>query len=112
MLGKFSYLVYTLLFTLIPIGILWIKKFSFLKKNIKIIFVTVLFGVLYAILVNLVPTYLRIWTISPNKILGIIMFGYPVEDILFFALVALAISSATLSFIHSVKYGKLGKIFK
>ncbi len=110
MLGKFSYLVYMLIFTLIPISILWIRRFCFLKKNVKIIFITVLFGVLYNFLTNPIATNLRLWTVSPEKTLGIVVFGFPLEDVLFFALVALAISSATLSFVYSLKYGKLRKI--
>ena len=88
------------------------KKFSFLKKNMKIILMTGLFGILYTFIVNPIATYFRIWTISSDKIIGIMVLGFPVEDILFFALVGITISSATLSFVHSLKYGRLKRIFK
>lgn len=100
MLGQYSHLFYTLTFTLIPIIILWITHFKILAKNIKIILITTFFGVFYAIIVDHFAMAWNAWFFNNDKILGFRVFGFPVEDFLFFILVPWAISSAVVVFIH------------
>jgi len=112
MLGKFSYLVYMLIFTLVPVGFLWIKKFQFLKKNIKVIFYTVIIGIILQLITDPIALGLNIWSYSPEKVIGIWILGFPIEDVLFFILVPFAISSAVLIFIHCQMTGKWDRFFK
>lgn len=98
--GHFSYLVYMLIFTFVPIGILWLMNFSFLKKNVKIILATTLIGAVYQLIADPFAEYWGAWFFGENKILGLRLFNFPVENVLFFVLVSIAISSAVLSFIR------------
>lgn len=99
MFGEFSYLVYMLIFTSIPLAVVWFKYFSFLKKNIKIVAYTTLSGIIYQLIVDPFAEGWDAWFFSPDKILGIWIFNFPVENTIFFALVAATISSAVLAFL-------------
>ena len=110
--GHFSYLVYMLIFTLIPIGILWVKNFQFLKKNIKIVWMTVIIAVIYQLIVDPFAENWNAWFFSSDKILGVWIFNFPLENILFFILISIAISSAVLTFIYYQERGKFNKLFK
>lgn len=105
--GRYSYLVYMLIFTLLPIGILWIRHFALLRKNAKIISLVTAFGALYHF-----PTYVLAerwgnWFFSDDRVLGLQVLGSPIEDLLFAVLISIAISSAVLVFIHRRQYGML-----
>lgn len=81
-------------------------------KNVKVILITSLIGVVYALITDPIALSLNIWSYSEDKILGFLLFGFPIEDLFFFILVPIAISSAVLSFIDSLKNGSLSKIVK
>lgn len=102
-LGKFSYLVYMLIFTLIPIAILWIKSYKFLIKNIKIILMSAMVGVAYQLFADPFAEKWNAWLFSQDKILGLWVFNFPIENTIFFVLVPIAISSAVLAYIDYSK---------
>ena len=108
--GHFSYLVYMLIFTLIPICILWSINFHFLKKNIKVIWMTTVIAIVYQLIVDPFAENWHAWFFSHDKILGVWIFNFPVENILFFVLISVAISSAVLSFIYHQKTGNFSKL--
>ena len=110
--GHFSYLIYMLIFTLIPIGILWIKNFQFLKKNIKIVWMTVIIAVIYQIIIGPFAGSWGTWFFAKEKILDIWILNFPIEDSVFTILVSIAISSAVLTFIYYQEKGKFNKLFK
>ena len=110
--GHFSYLVYMLIFTLIPIGILWVKNFQFLKKNIKIVWMTVFIGVIYQFIIDPFAGSWGTWFFTKEKILGIWILNFPIEDLIFIILILIAISSAVLTFIYCQESGKFNKLFK
>lgn len=105
--GNFSYLVYMLVFTLIPIGILWINYFHILKKNVKIVLITAGIIVIYQILTDPFAEIWKAWLFSNDKILGLWLINFPIENTLFSALVSIAVSSATLIFIHKLSEKEL-----
>ncbi len=105
--GHLSYLVLMLIFTLIPLFILWSRHFDFLKKNLKVIIIMVFIAIIYAVISAPVAELNGAWFYTPSKILGLRILGCPIEDFIFIILVSLDISSGVLSFIHSEKTGKL-----
>ncbi len=111
-LGKYSYLAYMLIFTLTPILILWLKKFELLRKNIKIVGITAIIAIAYQFIVDPFAEAYKAWFFGEDKILGFWIFNFPIENILFFLLVSVAISSATLVFIDYEDTGKFRKILK
>lgn len=110
MFGQFSYLVYMLIFTLIPIAIIWGINFRFLWKNKKVPTYSVLVFIIYSIIVDPVAIKWNTWFFSDNKILGIKFLGFPIEDLIFATLISFTIASATLTFINFRESGKFKKI--
>ena len=108
-LGHFSYLFYMSIFTSIPILILWIKNFSFLKKNLKVFYIMILFSLIYSI-TDAIAIHWNAWFFTDAKILGIWIINIPIEDVIFAVLVTIAITSAVLTFIHYKDSGKFSKI--
>lgn len=105
--GHLSYLALMLVFTLIPLFILWSRHFDFLKKNLKVILIMALIAVLYAVFSAPFAELNGAWFYTSSKILGPRILGCPIEDFIFIILVSLNISSGVLSFIHSEKTGKI-----
>ena len=105
--GHLSYLVLMLVFTLVPLFILWSRHFDFLKKNIRIILIMAFIAILYAVISAPFAELNGAWFYTSSKILGPRLLGCPIEDFIFIILVSLDISSGVLSFIHSEKTGKL-----
>lgn len=99
MFGKFSYLFYMLVFTLIPIGMVWIRHYHALKKNIYIILITVFLAVVYQLISDPFAAAWKAWSFNKDKTLGIWLLGFPIEDMLFAVLVATAISSSVIGFL-------------
>lgn len=100
--GNYSYLIYMLIFTLTPTIILWVLNFNFLKRNLKIILIIILLAVVYQLIADPFAENSKAWFFSEDKILGIWIFNFPLENILFFILTSLATSSAVLTFIRLI----------
>lgn len=109
MFGKYSYLVYMLIFTIIPIVIIWAKEFNYLKKNIKVIAMVVGIAIIYQLIVDPFAEIWKAWFFTKEKTLGIWIINFPIENTIFFILVSVAISSALLAFINYEKTGRLAK---
>ena len=99
--GNFSYLAYMLIFTIPPISFIWIKHFKILKKNIKTIFSLMSIGLVLALISDPIANWTDSWFFTKEKILGIYVINFPIEDIIFVLLVSFAISSAIIGFVYS-----------
>ncbi|MBI3619962.1 hypothetical protein HY214_02350 [Candidatus Roizmanbacteria bacterium] len=95
-----------LIFTLIPISILWTKYYSPLKKNIKIVLTVMIIAIIYQLIADPFAEAWHAWFFSENKVMGLWLFNFPVENIIFFALVSIAISSAVIAFIYHEQKNK------
>lgn len=102
MFGKYSYIVYMLIFTLIPITIIVYKKHEILKKNLKIVFTTVLLAIIYQLIADPFAEAWKAWFFTKDKILDIWIFNFPLENMVFIVLVSIAISTATIGFTESM----------
>lgn len=89
-----------LIFTLISTTILWSINYKFLKRNLRVILLTVVMAVIYQLIVDPIAENWQAWFFSHNKILQIWVFNFPLENTLFFILTSFATSSAVLTFIH------------
>lgn len=69
-------------------------------------------GIVYTFLWEPLALYLGVWSFSEEKIIGITLFNFPLEELLFSILITATISSAVLFFMHSLKYGGLKRIFR
>ncbi len=111
-LGHWSYLIYMLAFTVPPLVIVWVKKYSFLKKNWRIIFWQLIIGCTYLLIPNIVAHQWGAWFFDPRKTLDMSVVNFPIEDIPYEIIVVTLITSATLVFVHYQEKGKFKKLFK
>lgn len=109
MFGKYSYLTYMLIFTIIPIVIIWIKELDYLKKNVKIIAIIAGIAIVYQLITDPFAEIWKTWFFTKEKILGVWLINFPIENTIFFILVSIAVSSAVLAFINYEKSGRLAK---
>ncbi len=100
MFGQYTYLVYVLAFCLIPIGILWILNFRFLRDNLRTVTIATFVIFIYLCATDPFAEMWHNWFFSSDRLLGWYVINFPVEEGLFFLLVPLAVASATLCFIH------------
>ncbi len=97
MFGKYSYLAWMLIFTLIPIGVLWLRYPHALWRNRHVIALTACIAVLYQLLVDPIAEKWHAWFFDERRVMGIWMGNFPIENTIFFALIAVAISSFVVS---------------
>jgi lycopene cyclase domain-containing protein len=98
--GQYTYLIYVLVFCLIPIGSMWVINFRFLRDNWKIVAGSALVVFIYLCVTDPFAEAWHNWFFSSDRMLGPQLINFPVEEGLFFLLVPIAIASATLCFIH------------
>lgn len=108
MFGKYSYLIYMLIFTLVPITIVWVKYYDFLKRNLRVILIMSVIAIIFQLITDPFAEAWRAWFFRSDRVLGIWIGNFPIENLIFFFLVSIAISSAVLGFIkHYQKRGLL-----
>jgi len=100
MFGQSTYLIYVLVFCLIPIALLWATNFPFLRRNLKVVGLSALIMFVYLCATDPFAEAWHTWFFSSDRILGWYVINFPVEEALFFLLVPIAIASATLSCLH------------
>jgi len=67
-------------------------------------------GIIYQMLTDPIAVLWHVWFFSKDKTIGLWLFNFPVEETFFIILVTIAISSATLTFIHYQEKGKLKRL--
>jgi lycopene cyclase domain-containing protein len=100
MFGQNTYLVYLLAFCLIPTGLFWVANLGFFRKNLKVIGLSALIILTYLCVTDPLAEAWHTWFFSNDRILGLWLVNFPVEEGIFFLLVPIAVASATLSFIR------------
>ena len=99
MFGHYTYLIYVLAFCLIPTGVFWALGFRFLRRNLTVVGMTALIMLAYMCLTDPFAEAWHNWFFSPDRLLGVWVINFPVEEGLFFLLVPIAVASATLFFL-------------
>ena len=99
MFGHDTYLIYVLVFCLVPTGIFWVLAFRLLRRNLAVIGLSSLIMFAYLCLTDPLAEAWRNWYFPGDRLLGVYMLNFPVEEGLFFLLVPFAVASAALFFI-------------
>ena len=110
--GQFSHIYLTLIYTLIPLVIIFIIdwKHKFLEHNIRVILMMTIIAIIYGLFTEVfATTYWKIWAFDANQITNFWIFGSPVDDLIFIALIAVVLSAAVLEFIHDAPKCKKAK---
>jgi lycopene cyclase domain-containing protein len=97
MFGTFSYLAWMLIFTFVAIGILWWRYYKVLWPNRKVIAIVSLWAIVYQTIVDPFAESWHAWFFDNERVLGIWIGNFPIENTIFFVLVAIAISSFVIS---------------
>ena len=96
MFGRYTYLIDVLGFCLVPIGLLWAANFQFLRRNLRVVGMASLLMFVYLCATDPFAEAWHNWFFSSDRNLGWQVINFPVEEALFFLLVPIAVSSATL----------------
>src|SRR5438309_10848347 len=91
-----SYPLWLLLFTIVPISILWIIKFNTLKKYYKVIAFAVVGSIVFSLPWDIIAIHERIWYFTQPHIFGIYIVGLPIEEWLFMTFVTILFTIITL----------------
>lgn len=110
MFSHASYLLYTIIFTIPLILILWVYYFPILKRNSKVVFLTTFVFTLYGFFIWPLAINWKAWAYSPDKILNIQILGTHLEDITWWFLIVFLLSSFTV--VLAQKEEKKESIFK
>jgi lycopene cyclase domain-containing protein len=92
----YSYPLWLLLFLVLPLALLWILNFRTLIKH-KVVLVAVLVGCLaVSVPWDILSVEDHIWYFSEPHIVGVWLWGLPVEEYVYISFVALLASSVTI----------------
>lgn len=98
MFGEYTYLVWMLIFTIVPIGIIWARYgHRLLWKNRKAILVIAAIAVVYQMIVDPFAEAWHAWFFTNDLTMGIWIGNFPIENTIFFVLVSIAISSFVIA---------------
>lgn len=98
MFGQYSYIVWMLIFSLLPIGLLWARYGRrLLWRNGKAIALVALIAVLYQLIADPFAEMWHAWFFGNDKVLGIWIGNFPIENTIFFLLVSIAVSSFVIT---------------
>ncbi len=100
MSGSLAYLGYMLIFTLVPISLIWAKHHHYLRRNWRVLAMVMGIGVLYQLAVDPFAEAWHAWFFTRSQTLGLWFLNFPIENTIFFALVSFAIASAMLALIE------------
>lgn len=92
----YAYPVWLVIFVIIPILLLWIWKFAFLRKY-KLVFLLAIIGsIIFSLPWDYIAITERIWYFEKPYILGIWFLGLPIEEWLFIIFVTQLFSTITV----------------
>lgn len=92
----YEYLIWLLIFVILPLIILWIWKFRDLAKYKKVFFLAPVGSLIFSIPWDIIAVRENIWYFREPHILGIWLFGLSIEEYLFIIFVTLLFSSITV----------------
>jgi len=94
MFGQYSYFVWMIIFTMLPIGILWARYGRrLLWRNRGVVGAVAAIAVLYQLITDPFAEAWHAWFFGDDKIIGVWIGNFPIENCFFFVLFSTAISS-------------------
>jgi lycopene cyclase domain-containing protein len=101
MFGHYSYLVWMLIFSIVPIGLMWWRYGQrYLWKNIRVIGIVAIVAVAYQLIADPFAEAWHAWFFDTNEIMDLWIGNFPIENVIFFFLVSIAISSFIIAYIE------------
>ena len=98
MFEEYTYLVWMLIFTIAPIGIIWARYGRrLLWKNRKASRIIAAIAVVYQFIADPFAEAWHAWFFVKDLTMGIWIVNFPIENTIFFALVSIAISSFVIA---------------
>lgn len=92
--GIYSHIVYSLIFTGFADVCIWALGFPILRPYFwKILLASLVLGIFYGVLADHVAVSWGLWSYSSNKILGLWVWGVPVDDLIWAVLVGFTMGS-------------------
>ena len=91
-----SYPLWLLLFSTPPLALIWIFKFQSLMKYKLVLALTIIGCLAIAVPWDILSVNDHIWYFSEPYILGVWLFGLPIEEYIYITFVALLSSSVTV----------------
>jgi len=106
--GNLTYIVYMVIFSWLPVFVLWIKYYRYIRKNFSIIIKASALTFPIVLIWHVISIYGGVWAYSSDKILNIYLSFVPLEEVLLVASSILGISSiTTLSYEYLHKHKKI-----
>ena len=98
MFGQYSYLIWMLVFTIVPIVIIWARYGRrLLWRNRQAILVIAAIAILYQLIADPFAEAWHAWFFTRNETMGIWVANFPIENTIFFVLVSIAVSSFVIA---------------
>lgn len=92
----YEYLLWLFFFVLLPLSALWLWKWYALKSYAFLLPLTAAGSILFSFPWDYIAIRERIWYFTEPQIIGIWLFGLPIEEWLFIVLVTWLFSSITV----------------
>ena len=92
----YEYPIWLLLFVFLPLTILWILKFKVLKKYKKVFFLVLLISIIFSYPWNYIALKEKIWYFTESNVIGLGLFGLPIEEWSYTVFTILLISSIAI----------------
>lgn len=105
MFGIYSYLLSILFFAGIPTILVWVFGFHVLKRYMKAIFITFIYGLIFT-LTESIALRSRIWNYNPEITFNTKIFGVEIETYIFTIFVTIAFSGAVIGWTFYEDKGK------
>ncbi|MCA9324527.1 lycopene cyclase domain-containing protein [Candidatus Saccharibacteria bacterium] len=91
-----DYVVWLLLVVWIPLGVLWLRHFNYLKHYVRTFRFVVIASLIIAIPWDILAVQSDIWHYFDGHHLGIWLLGLPIEEYLYILTVSVYVATATL----------------
>lgn len=92
----YEYLLWLLIFALLPLVILWIIKFRDLMKYKLVFFLAPIGSLIFSVPWDIIAVKEGIWFYKDSNIIGIWLFGLPIEEYIFIIFVTLLFAIITV----------------
>src|SRR3989344_9626467 len=92
----YEYLLWLIIFVVIPLILLWSLNFSYLIKYRVVFLLAIIGSLLFAIPWDIIAVNENIWYFTEPEIIGIWIFNLPIEEYLFIFLLTFFVSTIAL----------------
>lgn len=99
----FHYLLWFGIFVALPIALLWLYDYAYLKNYYKIFRTCIICALLFSVPWDALAVHAHIWNFPKQNVLGIWIFNLPIEEFLFIIFVTVFYATVTLVVRHKLE---------